>query len=121
MCGHRILSHHSDIQQSEFKRCISVQTTMSATESSATVDVLPSKTYTAACHCNKIKYTVTHSPPLTDSACEVVDCNCSICSRNGYLFIYIPDNQVVFANGALEDMTVRLACPLVHFSFLCCR
>jgi hypothetical protein len=44
------------------------------------------QTYEAGCHCGTVKYSVTLSPPLTEQ--KVVSCNCSICSRNGYLFVY---------------------------------
>ncbi|KAF2679337.1 glutathione-dependent formaldehyde-activating protein [Lentithecium fluviatile CBS 122367] len=76
---------------------------MSSTESPASA-AAPSATYNGACHCNKIKYTVTQSPPLTDPTAEVIDCNCSICSRNGYLFIYVPDKDVTFEKGTLDDL-----------------
>ena len=78
---------------------------MSATESPAAAAV-SSATYNGNCHCQKIKYTVTQSPPLTDPACEVTDCNCSICSRNGYLFIYVPEKNVIFEEGAIDDLKV---------------
>jgi hypothetical protein len=46
------------------------------------------KTYTVSCHCGRIKYEV------TGELNEVTDCNCSICSRAGYLHWYVEATQV---------------------------
>lgn len=40
----------------------------------------------ANCHCGALKFTFSISPPLDDY--PVVECNCSICQRNGYLLVY---------------------------------
>ncbi|OAL55804.1 hypothetical protein IQ07DRAFT_583249 [Pyrenochaeta sp. DS3sAY3a] len=63
----------------------------------------PTATYNASCHCGAFTYKVTQSPPLNDPAAEVMECNCSICLRNGYLFIYVPDARVEFTNGSIEE------------------
>lgn len=81
--------------------------TMSSTENPAEPAPL-SATYTGSCHCGRFKYNVTHSPSLTDPASEVTDCNCSICTRNGYLLIYVQDKNIVFEKGSVDDFTV---CP----------
>lgn len=67
----------------------------------------PSQSYPASCHCGAFAYTVTASPPLSDPAATVMQCNCSICERNGYLFIYAPNERVVFTKGKVEDFRVR--------------
>ncbi|KAF1969920.1 hypothetical protein BU23DRAFT_538987, partial [Bimuria novae-zelandiae CBS 107.79] len=61
-------------------------------------------TYTSSSHCARFTYTVTHTAPLSDPACEVAECNCSICSRNGYLFIYVHQQNVAFANCSKSDL-----------------
>ncbi|KAK7948168.1 Mss4-like protein [Apiospora aurea] len=48
----------------------------------------PSGTYECGCHCGYIKFAVTLSPPLPEY--QVLQCNCSACTRFGYLLIY-PD------------------------------
>ncbi|KAF2707657.1 hypothetical protein K504DRAFT_435524 [Pleomassaria siparia CBS 279.74] len=63
---------------------------------SAAPEVQASETYTASCQCNKFRYTVKLSPPLTDPTCQVVECNCSICTRNGYLLVYVPDDSITW-------------------------
>ncbi|KAL6711865.1 hypothetical protein ACN47E_002908 [Coniothyrium glycines] len=62
-----------------------------------------SKTYAASCHCSAFVYSVTLAPPLEDPRTEVMHCNCSICERNGYLFVYVPDGGVVFSKGGVEE------------------
>ncbi|KAJ4372268.1 hypothetical protein N0V83_004042 [Neocucurbitaria cava] len=63
----------------------------------------PTATYTASCHCGSFTYTVTQSPPLNDPSATVMECNCSICARNGYLFVYVPDERVQFTKGSIEE------------------
>ncbi|KAF3046637.1 hypothetical protein E8E12_011359 [Didymella heteroderae] len=63
---------------------------------------VPTQTYKASCHCGAFAYDVT-TPSLAHESTEVVRCNCSICMRNGYLLIYVPDNQVTFTKGSFED------------------
>ena len=67
----------------------------------------PSQTYTGSCHCKRFQYTVTQSPPLSDPSCEVTECNCSICARNGYLFIYVKDDKISFQSGSEDEFKVN--------------
>ncbi|USP76981.1 hypothetical protein yc1106_04255 [Curvularia clavata] len=64
----------------------------------------PTATYTASCHCGAFTYNVTASPPLDDASALVTECNCSICVKNGYLLIYVPDERIVFTQGKFEDL-----------------
>jgi hypothetical protein len=69
--------------------------------------------YTASCHCGTVRYTVALSPPLDDPECWVVECNCSICTRNGNLNVYVKNECVKFDAGAgLEDGSVQVS-PVV--------
>jgi hypothetical protein len=52
------------------------------------------QTYQAQCHCGLITFAVTISPPLTNY--NVMQCNCSICTSNGYLLVYPYRSDVVF-------------------------
>ncbi len=52
------------------------------------------KRYTGSCHCGKVKYEVT-----TDLA-KVMDCNCSHCSRKGFLLTFVPVEQFTLVQGA---------------------
>ncbi|KAL4918724.1 Mss4-like protein [Aspergillus aurantiobrunneus] len=50
--------------------------------------------YQGSCHCGNAKFTFSLPVPLEDT--EVVNCNCSICSKNGYLMVYPKLSQVTF-------------------------
>ncbi|KAF2689486.1 hypothetical protein K458DRAFT_384125 [Lentithecium fluviatile CBS 122367] len=65
-----------------------------------TFDASDAQTYNALCHCGTVQYTVTLSPPLAQQ--KVVECNCSICSRNGYLLVYPLREQMVVKSGEEE-------------------
>lgn len=66
---------------------------------------VPNQTYKASCHCGAFAYSVT-TASLADASTEVTNCNCSICARNGYLLIYVPNEQVVFEKGSIENLKV---------------
>lgn len=76
----------------------------------------PRQTYKASCHCGTFAYDVT-TAPLYHEDTEVVHCNCSICTRNGYLLIYVPDDQVTFHKGQFEDLKVT-SINLCHSSIV---
>ncbi|OAG08739.1 uncharacterized protein CC84DRAFT_586051 [Paraphaeosphaeria sporulosa] len=63
----------------------------------------PSAIYTGSCHCGSFTYTVQQSPPLDHPSCEVKECNCSMCARNGYLFITPAEKNVKFTNGEKDE------------------
>ncbi|MCJ1248034.1 hypothetical protein MMC30_005249 [Trapelia coarctata] len=57
----------------------------------------PEKTWhEASCHCGTIKFKVL-APPLESST--LAQCNCSICTKNGYINIQIKREDVVFHQG----------------------
>ncbi|MCJ1258198.1 hypothetical protein MMC24_006029 [Lignoscripta atroalba] len=52
--------------------------------------------YEAQCHCAAVRYKI--NIPNLDSH-PVLSCNCSICTKNGYLFVYPLREEVVFHQG----------------------
>ncbi|KAH8730464.1 Mss4-like protein [Phaeosphaeriaceae sp. PMI808] len=62
-----------------------------------TFDPKNCQTYNASCHCETVKYDVLLSPPLP--LWKVVSCDCSICSRNGYLIVYPERSQLRVKSG----------------------
>ena len=54
------------------------------------------------CHCGAVKYEVEAPEEL-----EVSECNCSICSRSGYLHLIVPktDFHLISGEDALETYT----------------
>lgn len=80
--------------------------------------------YRANCHCGAITLTV-RIPSLCNQ--EIVSCSCSICTRNGYLFVFPKREDVVFRSGS--DLLVSYFfgkkagahkfCPTCGSSVLC--
>ncbi|KAJ4288432.1 hypothetical protein N0V90_011667 [Kalmusia sp. IMI 367209] len=66
-----------------------------------------SQRYQASCHCQLVRYTVTLSPPLHDPESWVVECNCSICARNGYLNVYVQNDCIQFESINLDSDLVE--------------
>jgi hypothetical protein len=62
-----------------------------------TFDPNNAQTYPASCHCGLVQYSVLLSPPLREW--KVVSCNCSICTRNGYLLVYPSRAQLHMKSG----------------------
>ena len=50
--------------------------------------------YTGACHCGAIRFQV-EAP----SSCEVEQCNCSICTKSGFLHLILPLKQFQLLSG----------------------
>jgi hypothetical protein len=57
------------------------------------------KKYVGSCHCGAVRYEVE-----TDLA-RVISCNCSMCSRAGWLLTFVPAEQFTLLSGedALTD------------------
>ena len=45
-------------------------------------------THTGSCHCGRVRFEVIAPPELT-----VTDCDCSICSKSGYLHLLVPKSR----------------------------
>ena len=54
------------------------------------------KTYTGGCHCGHVRY------DLTADLTQVLNCNCSICTKRGALWTFVPAEK--FALRAGEDV-----------------
>jgi hypothetical protein len=50
-------------------------------------------TYTGGCHCGRVGYEV-----RTDLA-PVVACNCSICTKRGFLWTFVPPSEFALRTG----------------------
>ncbi len=60
------------------------------------VDVI---THTGGCHCGKVRFEV-----IAPAILEVSDCNCSICSKSGYLHLTVPRTRFNLLSGS-ETLT----------------
>ena len=54
-------------------------------------------THKANCHCGTVCFTVTLKYPFPEF--KINKCNCSICSKNGYLLVYPTRKDVVWTRG----------------------
>ena len=51
-------------------------------------------THTGGCHCGRVRFEVIALANL-----EVSECNCSICSKSGYLHLIVPTGQFKLLSG----------------------
>lgn len=51
-------------------------------------------THTGGCHCGRVRFEVIAPARLT-----VSDCNCSICSKSGYLHLIVPKSRFRILSG----------------------
>ena len=51
--------------------------------------------HTGGCHCGQVRFEVTAPAQL-----RVSDCNCSICSKSGYLHLIVPKSRFKLLSGA---------------------
>ena len=51
-------------------------------------------THTGGCHCGRVRFEV-----LAPARIEVSECNCSICSKSGYLHLIVPKSRFRLLRG----------------------
>ena len=68
--------------------------------SETTQKAAETKTYEGSCHCGAVRFAVTMAPPAKAYAC-----NCSLCSRTGWLLTFVPagDFRLVSGEESLTD------------------
>ncbi len=72
-------------------------------------------TYTGGCHCGAVKFRVT-----TDLA-GILDCNCSICAKKGFLHLIVAPEQfeLLTDRAALSTYTFGTGTARHHFCATC--
>ena len=55
--------------------------------------------HNGGCHCGRVRFEV-----IAPARLQVTDCNCSICSRCGYLHLIVPKSRFKLVSGA-ESLT----------------
>jgi hypothetical protein len=53
------------------------------------------RTHSGGCHCGKVRFEV-----IAPADIEVSDCNCSICSKFGYLHLIVPADRFKLLSGS---------------------
>ena len=71
------------------------------------------KKFNGSCHCGKVSYEVTTA--LTSA----ISCNCSICSRAGYLLTFVPEGQFKLLSG--EDNLTDYLFNKHHIHHVFCK
>jgi len=52
-------------------------------------------THRGGCHCGRVRFEV-----VAPARLEVTECNCSICSKSGYLHLIVPKSRFKLLSGA---------------------
>ena len=52
-------------------------------------------THTGGCHCGRVRFEV-----IAPEILAVSDCNCSICSKSGYLHLTVPKSRFKLLSGS---------------------
>ncbi len=71
------------------------------------------KTYTGSCHCGTVTYTVTADIE------NVMECNCSHCSRKAFLLMFVPAEQFNLISG--EENLTEYRFNKKHIAHLFCK
>src|SRR5271165_6586023 len=71
-------------------------------------------TYAGSCHCGRVRYEVTMAPPQ-----KAISCNCSICSRAGWLLAFVPEEGFRLLAG--EDELSDYQFGKKHINHVFCR
>jgi hypothetical protein len=56
--------------------------------------------HTGGCHCGAVKFEV-----RTPAEIELIDCNCSMCSKTGYLHLIVPKSDFKLVKGKTKLTT----------------
>ncbi len=74
--------------------------------------VLDLHTYQGSCHCGAIQFTI-----QAPAAVTVQDCNCSICSKAGFLHLILPRSQFQLHQGQGSITTYRFNTGVAQHTF----
>ena len=72
--------------------------------------------YPGGCHCGRVRYEVEAPVDL-----EVTECNCSICTKSGYLHLIVPESRFSMLDGedCLSTYTFGTHQAKHHFCKFC--
>lgn len=71
-------------------------------------------TYQGSCHCGEVRYEVIMAPPTKAFAC-----NCSICSRVGWLLSFVPEQDFRLLAGEGKQSDYQFGKKHIHHLFCC--
>jgi hypothetical protein len=70
------------------------------------------RTYQGSCHCGAVKFEVTMPPPT-----RAIACNCSMCSRTGWLLAFAKDDTFKLLHGADAVTDYQFNKKTIHHVF----
>ncbi len=70
--------------------------------------------HAGGCHCGRVRFEVEGPPEI-----EVTECNCSVCSKSGYLHYIVPKTQFRLLSGRDDLVTYRFNTGVAEHMF--CR
>ncbi len=68
--------------------------------------------YQGSCHCGAVKFTV-EAPEVL----EVDNCNCSICSKSGFLHLIVPKSDFVLLQGEPDLASYQFGTKVAKHTF----
>ncbi|CAP94086.1 hypothetical protein E8E15_004381 [Penicillium rubens] len=74
-----------------------------------------SSSHSGNCHCGAVRFSFTLSPPLHEYPTNT--CNCSICTKNGYLLVYPLTKNFTIERGEDVLKDYRFAKRMVRHQF----
>jgi len=69
------------------------------------------KTYAGGCHCGRVRFRV------TGDLSRVTECNCSICTKKGFLHLIVPPAQFELLSGGDALTTYRFNTGVARHTF----
>jgi hypothetical protein len=69
------------------------------------------QTMSGSCHCGRVRFRV------TADLSRVTECNCSICSKKGFLHLIVPPEQFELTSGAEALTTYRFNTGTARHTF----
>jgi hypothetical protein len=70
-------------------------------------------TYEGGCHCGRVRFRV------TGDLADTIDCNCSVCTKKGFLHLIVPPERFELLSGRDELTTYQFNTNTAKHSF--CR
>ena len=66
------------------------------------------------CHCRAVRFAISVNPPI-----ELLDCNCSICAKTGFLHLIVPHSRFELLSGQDSLVSYRFGSGTAEHLF--CR
>ena len=68
--------------------------------------------YSGACHCGAVRFEVQADPHL-----NLLRCNCTICTKSGYLHLIVPQANFTLLHGTEQLVTYRFGSMVAQHTF----